>query len=305
MISLITGIGGFVGPHLASHLLESGHEVVGIERSLKRIDGCRIFSCDILDRKKVDEVIEKVKPDFVFHLAAVTSVAESVKNPELTMRVNVEGTKNILSSTLKFNPNASVLVVSSAHVYGIPEFLPITEIHPLNPISPYAKSRVEEEKMAIDFCRKKGLKIVVSRSFNHTGPGQPQGFVCSDIAKQIALVEAGAKPVINVGSLSSERDFTDVRDVVRAYLYAVRECTPGNIYNICSGRGYSAKQILDMLLEMTDKRIGFVENSALKQGDIPVLIGDNSKFVGATGWHPKIAFNKTLRDLLDYWRKSC
>ncbi len=303
MISLITGIGGFVGPHLAKHLLENGHEVIGLERNPRKIDGCKVFACDILDGKKVDEIIGKSKPDFVFHLAAVTSVSESIKNPVLTMKVNVDGARNVLESALKFVPNASVLIVSSAHVYGIPKSLPIDEAHPINPISPYAKSRVEEEKMAVDFCRVKGLKIVVSRSFNHTGPGQPAGFVCSDFAKQIAEIEAGSKPVIKVGSLSSERDFTDVRDIVRAYLYAVKECTPGNVYNICSGKGYGAGQILDMLLNETEKRIEVVENRSMKQGDIPVLVGNNTKFVETTGWNPKIPFKKTLKDLLDYWRK--
>ncbi|MBI2134210.1 GDP-mannose 4,6-dehydratase [Candidatus Woesearchaeota archaeon] len=303
MISLITGIGGFVGPHLARHLLENNHEVIGLERNPRRIAGCRVFACDILEREKLDGIIGRVRPDFVFHLAAITSVSESIKYPGLTMKVNVDGARNVLESVLKVNANASVLVVSSAHVYGIPKKLPISEDHLLNPISPYARSRVEEEAMAMDFFRLKGLKVVVSRSFNHTGPGQPAGFVCSDFARQIAEIEAGAKPVIHVGPLSASRDFTDVRDVVRAYLYAVKDCRPGNIYNICSGRGYSAKEILDMLLELTDKRIEVVENKKLKEGDIPFLVGNNSKFVSDTGWHPEIPFHKTLKDLLDYWRK--
>ncbi len=303
MKSLVTGIGGFVGPHLARHLLLNGHDVSGIERSPKAVRGCRIFSCDILDKPKVDDAVKKSRPDFVFHLAAMSSVSESYKDPQLTARVNIEGTKNLLESVMEYSPNASVLVVSTAHVYGIPKVFPIPETHELNPISPYAKTRVDQEKVALDFFRNRGLKVVISRSFNHTGPGQPRGFICSDFAKQIVDIENGAEPVMKVGSLSSKRDFTDVRDVVKAYLYAVKECAPGNIYNICSGNAYSSGEILELLLEMTDRKIEVIEDKTPRKGDIHVLVGDNSKFVKATGWHPTIPFKKTLKDILDYWRK--
>jgi len=304
MISLITGIGGFVGPHLARHLIEAGHEVVGIERSQRDVPGCRVVSCDILDMKHVDMVVEQSRPDFVFNLAAVNSVGESMKDPEITRNVNIDGARNVLDSMLRHCPDASVLMVSTAHVYGIPSMLPISESHPLNPISPYASSRAEQEALAVEYFRKHGLKIVVSRSFNHTGPGQAPGFICSDFARQIADIENGSEPVMKVGNLSSRRDFTDVRDIVRAYLLALEKCRAGEVYNVCSGRAYSAKDILGMLLGMTDKKISVVEDKTARKGDIPVLVGNNSKFVNATGWHPDIPFEKTLRDLLDDWRKK-
>ena len=303
MISLVTGIGGFVGPYLAEHLLSSAHEVFGIERNPKsKVVGCRVFACDVLDSAKVSGIVKSCRPDFVFHLAAVSSVGKSFEEPEFTMRVDVEGTKNVLEAVSQHSPKAVVLVVSSAHVYGIPKQLPISETQGINPISRYAKSKVEKEKEALGYFRSRGLKVIISRSFNHVGPGQPPGFICSDFAKQIADIEKGAEPIIKVGNLSARRDFTDVRDIVKAYSLSLQRCTPGEIYNVCSGRAYSARQVLDMLLKMSDKKIKVIEDKSAKKGDIPSMLGDSSKFVKATGWKPEIQFEKTLGDVLDYWR---
>ncbi len=303
MISLVTGIGGFVGPYLARHLVSGGHSVFGIERNPKAaVTGCRVFSCDVLDSVKVSGIVKSCSPDFVFHLAAVSSVGKSFEEPELTMRVDVDGTRNVLDAVSAHAPKATVLIVSSAHVYGIPEKLPVSETHSLNPLSPYARAKVEKEKTALGYFRSRGLKVIISRSFNHIGPGQPDGFICSDFAKQIAAIEKGAEPVIKVGNLSSKRDFTDVRDIVKAYGIAVQKCVPGEIYNVCSGKAYSAREVLSLLLGMSNKKIKVVEDNSAKRGDIPVMLGDNSKFVKATGWTPGIPFEETLRDVLGFWR---
>ncbi|MBI3034106.1 GDP-mannose 4,6-dehydratase [Candidatus Woesearchaeota archaeon] len=303
MKSLITGIGGFVGPYLARHLLSKKHEVIGIEREPKAsVDGCRVFACDVLDREGVSRIIMNEKPDFIFHLAAISSVSQSLRNPELANRINIDGIRNILDAVSAHCPGSAVLVVSTAHVYGIPKRLPLDEGHPANPVSDYGKSRLAQENLALSYFRKGGLKVVVSRSFNHTGPGQPAGFICSDFARQIAGIERGNEPVMKVGNLAAERDFSDVRDIVRAYSLALEKCSPGEVYNICSGKSYSGKHILGLMLSMSDKKISVVEDRIAKKGDIPVLVGDNSKFVAATGWHPEIPFETTIRDVLEYWR---
>ncbi len=305
MNSLVTGIGGFVGCYLADYLIQKGHKVSGIERRPKaKVEGAAVFSCDVLDREKVFSIVKNSNPDLIFHLAATSSVEQSMKDEKLAEMINVEGTRNLLDSAVKHAPDAFVLVVSTAHVYGIPKSTPISESHPLNPVSAYGWTRVEQEKLAAEFFKKHKLRTVVSRSFNHTGPRQPVGFICSDFAKQIAAIEKGAKPEMKVGNLSAKRDFTDVRDVVKAYLLALQKCKPGEIYNVCSGNSYSAREILDTLLSMTKSRIKVIEDKSAKKGDIPTLAGDNSKFRKATGWKPEIPFEKTLSDVLDYWRNA-
>lgn len=300
MISLVTGVGGFVGPYLAAHLNSAGHKVFGIERHPRQVPGCEIIKCDVTDLADLDSGVRDVRPDFVFHLAAVSSVSATAQDPDSANRVNVGGTKNLLSSVQRHSPKAYVLVVSTAHVYGIPVRLPISESHPAKPVSAYGRSRLGQEEVAAYFARA-GLRVIISRSFNHTGPGQPPGFVCSDFARQVAAIEKGAEPVMKVGDLSSRRDFTDVRDVVQAYLLALQKCSPG-IYNVCSGKAYSGREILDIFLQMSGRKIRVAESRPEREGDIPALVGDNSKFVAATGWSPSIPFRQTLSEVLDYWR---
>jgi GDP-4-dehydro-6-deoxy-D-mannose reductase len=189
MKSFITGISGFVGPYLARHLIENGYEVSGIDRKGKALEGCSTASCDLLDKERVFEIVANEKPDFVFHLAAQSSVPKSWEIPELTKKINVEGTKNVLDAVVAAKVSPKILVVSSAQVYGTPKKeAPLTEETPLHPESPYAESRVEQEKLALDYAEKHKLKVFVSRSFNHTGPGKPEFFVGSDFANKIAYI---------------------------------------------------------------------------------------------------------------------
>jgi len=305
MKAFITGINGFVGKHLSDFLLSKGFEVIGTDLT-DGFDGnnkVKYFTLDILDADKLKQVMNEIKPDFIFHLAGFSSVKKSFEQPELCRKINVIGTKNLLDSVVKANINPKILIISSADVYGVPESVPIKETDKLNPISPYAESRKEQEEL----CRKyPKLHIIISRSFPHIGPGQQPIFVASDFAKQIAEIEKkGKEPVIEVGNLEAKRDFTDVRDVVKAYLFAIEKCKKGETYNICSGKAYSIKEILDKLISFAKVKIKIEQDPArIRQSDIPILQGDNSKFVKQTGWKPEIHLEKTLKDILDYWRNN-
>ncbi|MBI3036814.1 GDP-mannose 4,6-dehydratase [Candidatus Woesearchaeota archaeon] len=305
--ALITGVSGFVGPYLVRHLMASGFEVFGCDRKGSAVDGCVVDKCDVMDYDSVFSVVKRVRPDFVFHLAGQSSVERSWKEPELTRTVHVIGAKNLLGAVAAAGLNPKILIVSSAEVYGIPEKLPITEDHPLRPITPYGESRVEQEKVALSYFRSKGVRLVISRSFNQTGPGQPSAFVCSDFARQVVEAEHGIRKEIVVGNLDIRRDFTDVRDAVGAYLLALQKGKPGEIYNVCSGSSYSMRYVLDTLISFSAKaksaRI-VKDVSKTRKTDIPELVGDNAKFRKATGWKPSIKFETTLSEMLDYWRRS-
>ncbi|MAG16006.1 GDP-mannose 4,6-dehydratase [Candidatus Woesearchaeota archaeon] len=303
MKAFITGINGFVGRYLAKYLLEKGFEVTGIDRNSVEVKGCDVEECDILDKEKVELLIEKIKPDVIFHLAALSSVKQSFSNPEDTKKVSIEGTKNLFDAVIEANINPVILVISSLQVYGAPDKVPITEDSELRPASPYAEAKVEQEKLCKEYF-KKGLKIIITRSFNHTGPEQSEEFVWPSFAKQIAEIETGKRKEIKVGNLSVKRDFSDVRDIVRAYLLAVEKCEPGETYNICSGKAYNIGEMLDILksYSTTDIQV-IVEPSRLRKIDVPLLYGNNSKFFKATGWKPEIPFEQTLKDILEYWRK--
>ena len=325
MKSLITGIAGFVGPHLAEHLLNNKHEVFGVDITKKKIENVISYQTDILDRESLFSVMRKIKPDYVFHLAAQSSVEKSFSQPEFTKKVNVDGTKNLLDSILSAGIKPTILTVSSAQIYGFPKQLPITEQHPLNPQSPYAKSRLEQEKLVLEYSKERNdisnrgglfsimneimpnMKVVIARSFNHTGPGQSEEFVCSDFAKQIVEIEKGLKePLIKVGNLEAKRDFTDVRDIVRGYLLALEKGKRGECYNLCSGKAYSIEEILQMLIKESECKDIKVEKDPQKMraGDIAILLGDYSKFCKQTGWKPEIPLEQTLNDILEYWRKQ-
>lgn len=305
MKALVTGADGFVGPHLVKELISNGYEVVATHKSktsLKFPGAVQQYSLDILDRKNVEEICLKARPDAVFHLAGISDVKFSIANPDMTMKVNVDGTKNITEAAEQIN--ATVLFVGSAEEYGIPKFVPISEEHPLIPVTPYAKSKVAAEKLAIESAEK-GNKIVIVRSFNHTGPGQSGNFVCSAFAKSIAEIEKGKEPIMLVGNLDSKRDFTDVRDIVKAYALAIRKCKYGVPYNICSGKPYQIRELLEKLLKLSNVEIEVkIDKSRMRKSDIPILLGDNGKFCAQTGWKTTIKIEKTLADILGYWRKS-
>ncbi|MBU0628891.1 MAG: GDP-mannose 4,6-dehydratase [Nanoarchaeota archaeon] len=301
MKALITGVSGFVGNYLTKELLLHDYEVYGVDFNERKIDDVSFFKADILDKARISDILGSIKPDIVFHLAAVSSVKTGWENPKLTFDVNVNGTKNILDAA---GNKAKILVISSADVYGISKNVPIKEDSDLNPISPYGESKLKQEQTVLDYC-KNGFNIVVSRSFTHTGPGQLPFYVCSEFAKQVVDIERGKRQDVSAGDLSVKRDFSDVRDIVMAYLMAVEKGESGEVYNICSGKGFALKEVLDILAGMSDAEIKVnLDKTKIRKNELPVLIGDNTKFCNATGWKPKIPLKQTLKDLLEYWRKN-
>lgn len=248
----------------------------------------------------------KSKPDYIFHLAAQSFVPMSWRAPTDTMETNLIGTIHLFEAVRKLKISPKIQFAGSSEEYGFvyPDELPIKEENPLRPLSPYGVSKLAADKLSYQYCISYGLHIVVTRGFNHIGPRRGDVFVTSNFAKQIAEIEKGKEPVIHVGNLEASRDFTDVRDMVRAYLLALEKCQPAEPYNICSGKTIRIKDVLDMLLSMTDKQIEIRQDpDRMRPSDVDVLQGDCSKFKKQTGWKQTIPFEKTLEDLLDYWRE--
>ncbi|GFP24913.1 GDP-4-dehydro-6-deoxy-D-mannose reductase [Candidatus Hakubella thermalkaliphila] len=313
MIALVTGASGFVGRHLCQRLLEEGvSQVVGMVYRAKDREGLprdprlKVVLADVLDAQAIEELIRSSRPQEIYHLAAQSSAALSWEDPRRTYEINIFGQLNLLGSLLKSQVEASVLITGSGEVYGkvSPEQVPITEDYPLRPDSPYAVSKAAQDLLGYQYYSAYKMRILRTRSFNHTGPGQSPAFVCSDLARQIAQIEAERhRPVIQVGNLEPKRDFTDVRDVVRAYIELIRKGRPEQPYNVCSGRAYAIGEILEMLLAMSEKRIEVeVTQDRFRPSDLPILLGDNRRIREDTGWSPAISIEKSLRDLLDYWR---
>ncbi len=314
---LITGITGFAGSHLADFILKekSNVEIYGIIRWRSRIDNIihikrylKLYEADLRDISSVISILECIKPDYIFHLAAQSFVPTSWIAPSETITTNILGQLNIFEAVRHLKLDPRIHLACSSEEYGLvyPDELPIKETNPLRPLSPYAVSKVGQDMLGYQYFKSYGMKIIRTRGFNHTGPRRGEVFVTSNFAKQIAEIELKRRePVIFVGNLESQRDFTDVRDMVRGYWLSIEKGQPGEVYNISSGKSYSIHQILHYLLEYTDVKVEIkVDPLRLRPSDVPILIGDNSKFVNATGWHPTIDIRQTLQDLLDYWRNK-
>jgi len=310
---LITGADGFVGRHLAAFLLEQeGLEVLGLDLRTPGEGGpwnaCEYEICDILDRAQVFSHIAGFRPDYVFHLAAQSSVRRSWEDPGLTYKIALTGQANVFDALREADLDARVHVACSSEEYGKvkEEELPIREDHPLRPASPYALSKVMQDFHAVFAHQAYGTKAVVTRAFNMIGPGQSPDFVVSDFARQIAEAEAGRRePVMRVGNLEARRDFSDVRDLVGHYWRLLGEGEPGEVYNVCSGSDHSIAEILEMLLSMSETPIRVeVDPARLRKSDIPVLRGDNGKMRALTGSIPDRPLEETLRDVLAYWRRE-
>lgn len=314
MKALITGITGFVGSHLAEFLLARGDiEVYGLERWRSRTenieaikDKLNLIECDIRDASSVKKAIEKIRPDQIYHLAAQSFVPTSWSAPAETLTTNIIGELNIFESVRELGINPAILIAGSSEEYGLvhPHELPIKETNPLRPLSPYAVSKVGQDLLGYQYFMSYKLNIIRTRAFNHTGPRRGQVFVSSNFARQIVEIERGLKEkVIEVGNLEAQRDFSDVRDIVRAYYLALEKGKAGEVYNICSGKAYKIRTVLDMLLGMTKVKIEVkIDSKRMRPSDVPILLGDNGYFSTATGWKPEIPFEKTLEDLLSWWR---
>lgn len=312
---LITGITGFVGSHLAEALIaRGGVEVYGTVRWRSKrdniahlADSVRLVECELKDPNSVARMIDEVRPGWVFHLAAQSFVPTSWNAPADTLQNNIIGQVNLLEAIRRSGIECRIQIAGSSEEYGLvyEDELPISEDNPLRPLSPYAVSKVAQDMMGYQYFKSYGLDIVRTRAFNHTGPRRGEVFVTSNFAKQIAEIEAGKRErVLEVGNLAARRDFTDVRDVVRAYILVLEMGEPGEVYQVCSGKAYSIYQVVEMLLALSSKEIKVIQDPArMRPSDVPVLQGTYEKLARATGWHPEIPFEKTLEDLLSYWRE--
>ncbi len=295
--ALITGGHGFVGRHLAHHLREAGDDVVILDRD----DG---VVADITDADAVRRALGEVGPEAVYHLAGWADVGASWAQPAAVLQVNAMGTLNVLQACMQSDVRR-VLSVASADVYGVVtvEDLPLTEGSPLRPTSPYAASKVAADALAQQAFLGYGLEVVRVRPFNHLGPGQSEQFVAPALAARIARAERDGSDTIAVGNLSARRDFTDVRDIVRAYRLLVETGAAGEVYNVCSGRDLAVQDLADRLVALATRPIRLEPDaSLLRPVDLPVLRGDASRLRAATGWKPEIGIEETLGDLLDDMR---
>ena len=297
MKALVTGATGFVGPYLARHLADNGDEVVETDRST---------GLDICDRESLEAMLAEVAPDVIYHLAGDSDVGGSWHHPADTFRANAEGTLHVLEAARAVGVGR-VLTIGSADVYGTvtPEELPLTENSELRPTSPYAASKVAAEYLSLQAWLGYGLEVIRVRAFNHLGPGQSPRFVTPAIAHRIVENERSGDTTVPVGNLTAERDLTDVRDVVRAYRLLATTGTPGEVYNVCSGRSSAIRQLAEQLLELAVHPMELTTDPALlRPVDIPVLRGDNSKLRAATGWTPEIPLERTLSDLMEHLRAT-
>lgn len=313
---LVTGITGFAGSHLADYLLTERPEVEvygslrwrSRRENITHLDGrVRLVECDLRDRVAVDGMLAAVRPDRIFHLAAQSFVPTSWQMPEETFVTNVVGQINLFEGIRALGLPCRVQVACSSEEYGLvhPHEVPITEDQPFRPLSPYAVSKVAQDLLAYQYARSYGLHVVRTRAFNHTGPPRGEVFLTSSLARQVAEMEAGLRPpVLRVGNLSARRDFTDVRDVVRAYWLALEHGEPGEVYNVASGRAWSVAEVVDILRRLASVAFDVaVDPDRLRPSDVPLLQGDAARLRERTGWEPRVPFARTLADLLDYWRE--
>jgi GDP-4-dehydro-6-deoxy-D-mannose reductase len=311
---LIIGAAGFVGGHLIDLLSRQPDiEIYGSKLKTERLaevgSGIVAVDMDILCKDEVSVLIGRICPDYIIHLAALSSVSYSWKEPALTFDLNVIGTINLLEAVRKSQIHPRILLIGSAEEYGNvkPEDLPINENLNVDPQSPYAVSKVSQELVARMYANVYNMEIVMVRAFNHIGPGQSPTFAIPGFAEQIAKIEKGIKePVISVGNLSVKRDFSDVRDIVKGYWDLVRYGKKGEVYNIGSGKSYSLQLIVDKLISMSSKKIRVeIDQNRFRPADIPELRADISKICEQINWRPEIDIDTTLSDILGYWRMRC
>lgn len=302
---LVTGANGFVGQHLVKYLVSKGHIIVATGQLSLAIDNPLVtfYAVDLMDVDALSE-LPLAAIEGIIHLAGLAAVGPSFDNPELYMRTNPGMQKNLYAACMAAGVTPKMLIVSSGSLFDPTAKMPIDEHAPVRPSSPYAESKLEQENSAVDYA-KQGFETVIARPFNHIGPGQREGFIVADLAKQIAEAERTGATEIKVGNLDAKRDYTDVRDIVRAYGLLIEKGVGGEIYNICTGRSLSGHQILEGLLSNSSSRLVPVQDPAkMRPSDIADIYGNNSKINKDTGWKPEIKLEQTLVDTLEYWRKQ-
>lgn len=306
----VTGATGFAGSHLVDSLLAAGHDVAGLVHSASSHQPApahprfRPIAGDLLESDSLKKAVLASQPEVIYHLAGFSETNQSWENPALTLALNAGGTANLLEAA-RLCGRPKVLVVTSAEIYGrvAPDMLPITEESEPAPAHPYGVSKWTAGRLVQLYWERYGLPVVEARPFNHIGPRQARGFVVPDFASQLAAIQLGQQPVtISVGNLSAERDFTDVRDVVRGYMMLVEDGRPGEKYLICSGKPTSIEWLLETLIGMVSVDVKVVrEPERMRLSETPRLVGSYAKIHRDTGWEPEIALERSLRDALDDW----
>lgn len=304
--ALVTGASGFVGPYIIEALQGEEWEVWTLDRSGPSYEGTRSVRADLGNEQQVRAALRDASPEVVIHLAAQSSVPASFKDPIGTLSNNLLGAAHLLYAASELDPAPRVVVIGSAEEYGKvrPEDMPIRETQPLAPVSPYGVSKAAQSLLALSLHASHDLPIVVLRPFNHTGPAQRPDFAVPSFARQIARIEAGLDPaVLRVGNLDAKRDFTDVRDIARAYVLAATQVPVGEMYNLGSGRAVSMRWILDELLRRADVEVRVeTDPERMTRAGVPELRTDATKFREVAGWQPLIPLEQTLEDVLGYWR---
>lgn len=317
---LVTGIAGFAGSHLAELLAARGDILAGpiepgtgvanlapvLERHPSSLTADRLHRVDLRDAEGVAALVMDFRPEAIVHLGAIAFVPYTLAHPEETFAVNVGGTRHVLEGARRHAPGARLVVVTTSDIYR-PEAdgrQAMDEDHPVAPRNPYAASKVEVDRLAAEYAARHGLHVVRVRPFNHTGPRQEARYVCSDFAFQVAEVEAGRRgPVLHVGNLDVSRDIADVRDIVRGYAAALERGRPGGVYNLCAGKAVRIREVLDRLIGMAGVPIRVeVDPARWRPADSAWFLGDGALARRELGWAPTIPLDRTLRDLLDYWR---
>lgn len=292
---LLIGGNGFVGRHVAS--MASEHEVVSTGSE-----------CDVRNTESVADLVSREKPDRVIHLAAITTLAESFRNPRAALDINFGGVFNLLSALQESGFSGEMLFVSSSEVYGSlsEDELPVSEERLLKPTSPYAVGKIAAEALCHQWSHSTDFKIVIARPFNHIGPGQSERFAISDFARQIAAIRFGiAEPVILVGDINTTRDFTDVRDVAEAYLLLLDKGRGGEVYNVCSGIERSIRSLIERMCEIAGVKVELRSDPMrIRPNDQRRVRGNHARLAADTGWQPKIPMERTLSDLLDFWSEK-
>lgn len=311
MKALIIGGAGFVGNHLIEHLSKDYNWTIiatKLETETIEYSNITVYNLDITDKIAVSSLLKEIQPDYIFHLAAQSSVSLSWKNPQLTIDVNVKGTINLLDAIRELNYTPRVLLIGSGEEYGYiqPNETPIKENNPTRPGNIYAATKTFQNMIGKIYTDAYQMDIIMVRAFNHIGPGQSPIFVVSDFCKQVAEIEKGMhEPVIKVGNLSAKRDFTDVRDVVKAYSMLVLKGKAGEIYNVGSGKAISINDLLSFILQLSTSKIDItVDPLKLRPIDIPIIEADIHKIITDTNWFPSVPLRETLQDTLSYWRNK-
>lgn len=307
--ALIIGAAGFVGGYLADHLTNTCKWSVCVTKMPHEaldIQNVTVRDLDILDKNQISALLDAEKPDVIFHLAAQSSVGLSWKNPQLTADVNIKGTLNVLDAIRDSGLATRLILIGSGEEYGVvqPDEIPVKETTQTRPANIYAVTKNTQNAFGKLYAKAYGMHIISTRSFNHIGPNQAPLFVVADFCKQVAEIEKGLRePVIRVGNLSAKRDFTDVRDVVRAYSLLAQKGEAGETYNVGQGKSYVIQDILDMILSLSNKKITVeIDPAKLRPVDVPEIRADISKLADATGWQPEIALENTISETLNYWR---